>query len=227
VFTVGLSLLLSSFWCCPPNISSVTQDQDEFCELPAFPGGGSPNQGRSRGCWTKVLSRHLRIGTTTLSLLAAAAEFRIIDLIAQHNPQTNAQFARSGYARFAEPFLHQFAAVAHGMALMQDVVSSTSLLSVSNIAMVCCRVCKSQPIIRLRPPSAQAECGEHKIQCRAVVRPNSLCRQRKFCDGRGIGPAPCGLGENGAHSNILLTISQSKYGLQRYGRFIARLISSA
>ncbi len=33
----------SSPRCCPPIISSVISDQDEFCELPAVPGGGSPN----------------------------------------------------------------------------------------------------------------------------------------------------------------------------------------
>ena len=45
VFTVLLGpyfLLIVSV--CPPNISSVTSDQDESCELPAVPGGGSPNQ---------------------------------------------------------------------------------------------------------------------------------------------------------------------------------------
>jgi hypothetical protein len=33
----------SSFWFCPPVISSITNDHDEFFDLP-FQGGGSPNQ---------------------------------------------------------------------------------------------------------------------------------------------------------------------------------------
>src|SRR5580700_2375918 len=35
----------SSFRCCPPDISSVLADHDEFFELPAPRGGGSPIQG--------------------------------------------------------------------------------------------------------------------------------------------------------------------------------------
>jgi hypothetical protein len=34
-----LSLLRSSTWCCPPVISSITNDHDEFFDLP-FQGGG-------------------------------------------------------------------------------------------------------------------------------------------------------------------------------------------
>src|SRR4029077_15812943 len=34
-----LSLLRSSTWCCPPVISSITIDHDEFFDLP-FQGGG-------------------------------------------------------------------------------------------------------------------------------------------------------------------------------------------
>ncbi len=39
----SLSLYCSSFWCCPPVISSITNDHDEFFDLP-FQGGGWPNQ---------------------------------------------------------------------------------------------------------------------------------------------------------------------------------------
>src|SRR5271154_7027640 len=34
-----LSPLRSSIWCCPPVISSITNDHDEFFDLP-FQGGG-------------------------------------------------------------------------------------------------------------------------------------------------------------------------------------------
>jgi hypothetical protein len=45
VFTMSSGQFwLSSFRCYPANSSSVMNDQEEFCELPAFPGGGSRNQ---------------------------------------------------------------------------------------------------------------------------------------------------------------------------------------
>jgi hypothetical protein len=35
-----LSPLRSSTWCCPPVISSITIDHDEFFDLPLLEGGG-------------------------------------------------------------------------------------------------------------------------------------------------------------------------------------------
>ena len=40
----------SSSRCCPPDISSVLADHDEFFELPAPRGGGSPIQGFDHCC---------------------------------------------------------------------------------------------------------------------------------------------------------------------------------
>jgi hypothetical protein len=39
VFTLTLrSVSLSSLRCCPPTISSVIADHDDFCELPSYEG---------------------------------------------------------------------------------------------------------------------------------------------------------------------------------------------
>jgi hypothetical protein len=39
-----LSLLRSSTWCCPPVISSITMDHDEFFDLPFREAGSLINQ---------------------------------------------------------------------------------------------------------------------------------------------------------------------------------------
>ena len=46
-----------------------------------------------------------------LPQLAAAAEFHIIDFVAHHDPQPDAQLASRRHARFTEALLHQFAAI--------------------------------------------------------------------------------------------------------------------
>jgi hypothetical protein len=55
-------------------------------------------------------SRHPRTDSTAL-LLSTTTELFVIDLIAQHNPETNTQLACHRYARFPQPLLHQFAAI--------------------------------------------------------------------------------------------------------------------
>ena len=58
-----LSPLRSSTWCCPPFISSITNDHDEFFDLP-FEGGGWPNQ--SAGDFRTITGFwHPRTGITT------------------------------------------------------------------------------------------------------------------------------------------------------------------
>ena len=55
---------------------------------------------------------HPRTGTTALlPQLAAATELLVIDLVAQHDPQPDPQFAGGGDARFAQPLLLQLAPV--------------------------------------------------------------------------------------------------------------------
>jgi hypothetical protein len=57
---------------------------------------------------TTVPGKHPRTDrTTTLPpLVTAAAEFPVIDFVAQHDPQADAQLASRGDARFPHAFLH-------------------------------------------------------------------------------------------------------------------------
>src|ERR1700739_107164 len=54
--------------------------------------------------------KHPRTGGTAL-LLPTTTELLVIDLIAQHDPQTNAQLAGCRHECFPQPLLHQFAAI--------------------------------------------------------------------------------------------------------------------
>ena len=52
------------------------------------------------------------MGTTTIPpYLAAAAELLVIHLVAQHDPESNPQFASCGNSCFPQSFLHQFVPV--------------------------------------------------------------------------------------------------------------------
>src|SRR5580698_2635549 len=51
-----------------------------------------------------------RTGGTAL-LLPTTTELLVIDLITQHDPQTNAQLAGCRHAGFPQPLLHQFAVI--------------------------------------------------------------------------------------------------------------------
>jgi hypothetical protein len=46
-----------------------------------------------------------------LLLLSATTELLVINLVPQHDPQADPEFARHGYPRFPQSFLNQFAAV--------------------------------------------------------------------------------------------------------------------
>src|SRR5215470_18630291 len=59
---------------------------------------------------TKPRFKHPRTGGTAL-LLSTTTELFIIDLISQHDPQSNAQLARYCHARFSQALLHKFAAI--------------------------------------------------------------------------------------------------------------------
>jgi hypothetical protein len=66
-------------------------DHDDSCELPPLDGGGSPNQcfGHSRTNANTGIPAHTR--RLRLPRQATTAEFRVVDLIAQHDPETNPQ----------------------------------------------------------------------------------------------------------------------------------------
>src|SRR3989454_1285542 len=94
--------------CPAPNISSVTVDHDDSCELPPREGGGSPNQcfGHSRTRTSANPGIPAQTPRLRLPRLATTAELGVVNLIAQHDPQTNAQLPRRRNAGFRESLLH-------------------------------------------------------------------------------------------------------------------------
>src|SRR5215470_4451524 len=54
---------------------------------------------------------HPRTGCTALLLLPATAELFIINLVPQHNPQSDPELARHRHACLPQTFLNQFAAI--------------------------------------------------------------------------------------------------------------------
>src|SRR5437764_6579314 len=111
--------------CLAPNISSVTVDHDDSCALPPREGGGSPNQccGHSRTRTRADTGIPARTPRLRLPRQPTTAEFCVVNLIAQHDPKTNAQLPRRGDAGLREPFLHdlptietlEFWITSHGM----------------------------------------------------------------------------------------------------------------
>src|SRR3982075_1432395 len=94
--------------CPTPNISSVTVDHDDSCELPPPEGGGSPNQccGHSKTRTRADTGIPARTPRLRLPRQPTTAEFGVVNLIAQHDPETNAQLPRRRDAGLREPFLH-------------------------------------------------------------------------------------------------------------------------
>src|SRR5258708_10734520 len=94
--------------CPAPNISSVTVDHDDSCELPPREGGGSPNQccGHSRTRTRADTGIPARTPRLRLPRQPTTAEFCVVNLIAQHDPETNAELPRRRDAGLREPFLH-------------------------------------------------------------------------------------------------------------------------
>src|SRR6185295_19591542 len=83
------SRVTASRRCPAPNISSVTADHDDSCELPPTEGGGSPNQccGHSRTRTRADTGIPARTPPLRLSRQAMTAELGVVNLIAQHDPQ--------------------------------------------------------------------------------------------------------------------------------------------
>src|SRR5258708_19982699 len=81
-------------------------DHDDSCELPPFEGGGSPNQcfGHSR----TNANTGIPAQTPPLRLprQATTAELRVIDLIAQHDPEPNPELPRRRDVGLRQSLLH-------------------------------------------------------------------------------------------------------------------------
>ena len=93
-------------WCCPPNISSILTDHDELFELPGYPGRAGRLINRSVTVRTIRDFKHPRTGCTTLLLLSATTELLIINLIPQHDPQSDSKLACHRYTCFSETFVN-------------------------------------------------------------------------------------------------------------------------
>jgi hypothetical protein len=83
----------SSLRCCPPNISSILTDHDELFELPGYPGRAGRLVNRPVTVRTIRDSKHPRTGCTTLLLLSATTELFVVNLIPQHDPQSDPELA--------------------------------------------------------------------------------------------------------------------------------------
>src|SRR5258708_12850396 len=99
--------------CPAPNISSVTVDHDDSCELPPSEGGGSPNQccGHSRTRTRADTGIPARTPPLRLPRQSTTAELLIVNLIAQHDPEANAQLPRRRNAGFREALLHDLPSI--------------------------------------------------------------------------------------------------------------------
>ena len=88
-------------------------DHDDSCELPPREGGGSPNQcfGHSRTRTSANTGIPARTPRLRLPRQATTAELRVIDLIAQHDPETNPELPRRRDAGFREALLHDLPSI--------------------------------------------------------------------------------------------------------------------
>ena len=92
--------------CCPPNISSVTRDHDDYAN--SLRGGGLPTHFAGHVVRpTTSPHRHSRIRASPRCRRrqCATAELVVVDLIAQQDPQSDAQLSRHRDACLSEPFL--------------------------------------------------------------------------------------------------------------------------
>ena len=90
--------------CCPPTISSITSDHDEFIDSLSLKGASSLI---SRPVTVRTIARFRdrRTGVTVfLTRLYATTELPVINLIPQHDPQSDPESASDGHTRLAKPF---------------------------------------------------------------------------------------------------------------------------
>lgn len=107
----ALSPVTSSLGCCPPNISSILTDHDELSELPGYPGRAGRLINRSVTVRTIPDFKHPRTGCTTSVLLSATTELFVLNLVPQHDPQSDPELAGYRHARSPQTFLNQFAVI--------------------------------------------------------------------------------------------------------------------
>src|SRR5713101_2903113 len=113
VHTLRSIRVTASRRCPAPNISSVTADHDDSCELPPLEGGGSPNQcfGHSRTRTNANTCIPARTPPLRLPRQPTTAELGVVNLIAQHDPETDAQLPRGRDAGLRESLLHDLPSI--------------------------------------------------------------------------------------------------------------------
>src|SRR4030081_2797098 len=99
--------------CPTPNISSVTVDHDDSCELPPREGDGSPNQccGHSRTRTRADTGIPAQTPRLRLPRQPTTAELRVVDLIAKHDPEANPELPRRRAAGLRESLLHDLPSI--------------------------------------------------------------------------------------------------------------------
>src|SRR5258708_9688082 len=80
-------------------------DHDDECELPPLEGGGSPNQCFGHSRTNANTGTPAQTPLLELPRQATTAELRVVNLIAQHDPETNPQLSRRCDARLRESLL--------------------------------------------------------------------------------------------------------------------------
>jgi hypothetical protein len=80
-------------------------DHDDVCELPPREGGGSPNQCFGHSRTNANTGTPARTPPLRLPRQATTAELSVVNLIAQHEPETNPQLSRRRDARLRESLL--------------------------------------------------------------------------------------------------------------------------
>src|SRR6266849_5784287 len=88
-------------------------DHDDACELPPSEGGGSPSQccGHSRTTTRADTGIPARTPPLRLPRQPTTAELCVVNLIAQHDPESNAQFSRRRDARLGESLLRDLSTI--------------------------------------------------------------------------------------------------------------------
>ena len=100
----------SSLRCCPPTISSVIVDLDDFMRTPFLRREAGSLTNRTVTVRTKRRFRHPRTGGTAL-LLSTTTELLVIHWVPQQDPESNSQLPCYCHACFSQSLLYQFAAI--------------------------------------------------------------------------------------------------------------------
>jgi hypothetical protein len=102
----------SLWWRSPPDISSVTLDQDVLCKLPSLWGRVAYSVNPVTAWAGPLLKAGIPAWASPfLPQLSAASELFVINLVAHHDPQPDTQLPRRRDPRLAHSFLDELAPI--------------------------------------------------------------------------------------------------------------------